>query len=109
MIEVELDPRTALELTGDRLLYSFEQCKVCAKLYDPSLGHKCEMYSPKTRGDVIKGILACMIDGCSNQCPYWIMSRAQQRLLNGHPTDYHCKKHLTNDIQRMFRSEVEEV
>lgn len=105
MIEVELDPKTALELTGDRLLYTFEQCEVCAKLYDPSLGHKCEMLLPKTREEVVKGLLTCMCYGCSGECPYLL--RNYKILLNGELAKYSCKKQLAEDVKRIFQSAEE--
>lgn len=106
MIEVELDPKTALELTGDRLLYTFEQCETCARLYDPSLGHECEMLLPKTREEVVKGLLSCMCYGCSSKCPYLL--RNHKVLLNGEFEKYSCKKQLAEDVKRIFQS-VEEV
>lgn len=105
MIEVELDPRTALELNGDKILYAFEQCEVCAKLYDPSLGHKCEMLMPKTRNEVIKGLLTCMCYGCSGKCPYF--AGHNKRLLNGRLAIYPCKEHLVEDMKRIFQSAEE--
>ena len=107
MIEVELDPRTALELNGDKILYTLEQCEVCAKLYDPSLGHECEMLLPKTRDEVIKGLLTCMCYGCSGKCPYF--ARHNKRLLNGSFASYPCKEYLVEDMKRIFQSEVKEV
>lgn len=107
MIEVELDPRTALELNGDKILYTLEQCEVCAKLYDPNLGHECEALLPKTRDEVIKGLLSCMCYGCSGKCPYF--ARHDKRLLNGRFASYPCKECLVEDMKRIFQTEVEEV
>ena len=107
MIEVELDPKTALELTGDRLLYTFEQCEVCARLYDPNLGHECTMLASKTRDEVIKGLLTCMCYGCSGKCPYF--SRDNKVLLTGQLVRYSCKNRLAEDVKRIFQSEAEEV
>ena len=105
MIEVELDPRTALELNGDKILYTLEQCEVCAKLYDPNLGHECEMLLQKTRDEVIKGMLHCMCYGCSGKCPYF--SRNNKFLLTGQLVRYSCKKQLEEDVKRIFQSAEE--
>lgn len=103
LYEVKVDQNSIPEYKAGskNIPFIFKQCRKCTIIYNPDIGHECEIEKPKSKEDIIKALFCCVVEGCG-QCPYFDNKPGMRRMVNGEYTTVRCKTVLAEHAKHLF-------